>query len=69
MSVYYNDITNCIQDHTTYLLKAPVELRGTGYMWRTLEKTPEVKDNVAFMRMCKDRQVRCDIIQMQTTIS
>lgn len=43
-------------DHTTYLLKSPVELRGTGYMWRALEKTPEVKDNVTIMRMCKDRQ-------------
>jgi len=39
-----------------------VEIRGTGYMWRAMEKTPEVKDNVAVMRMCKDRQVRCDVI-------
>lgn len=43
-------------DHTTYLLKAPREIRGTGYMWRALEKTPEVKENVTVLRMCKDRQ-------------
>ena len=49
----------CIQDHTTYLLKAPKEIRGASYMWRALEKTPEVKDSIKVMRMCKDRQVRC----------
>ena len=52
----------CIQDHTTYLLKAPAEIRGPGYMWRALEKTPEVKDNVRVMRMCTDRQVRYGVI-------
>ncbi|KAL9962877.1 hypothetical protein ACROYT_G032027 [Oculina patagonica] len=43
-------------DHTTYLLRAPVEIRGTGYMWRALDSTPEVKEGVSFMRMCQDRQ-------------
>lgn len=68
--MHYHDIIYLIQDHTTYLLKAPAEIRGTGYMWRALEQTvPEVKEEVTLMRMCQDRQVKFDVIKMEINIS
>ena len=46
------------QGFITYLMTAPEEIRGTGYMWRALENNlPGVKEEVELMRPCNDRKV------------
>ncbi|KAL5018873.1 hypothetical protein ScPMuIL_004595 [Solemya velum] len=44
------------QGYTTYIFSTNMELRGTGYVWRSLEKQiPDDKEKIMRMRMCKDK--------------
>ncbi|KAJ7323421.1 Nucleolar RNA helicase 2 [Desmophyllum pertusum] len=44
------------EDCTTYIMRAQVEMYGTGYIRRALEQLPEVKERVQVMRLCQDKQ-------------
>ena len=49
-----------MQGYTTFYVKCVFELRGTGFVWRLLERSfpPQVKEAVRGVRLCKDLMVR-----------
>ena len=55
-----------VQGYTTFYVKSVFEIRGTGFVWRLLERSfpPHVKDAVKGMRLCKDSMVRGEGVTM-----